>query len=192
MAKSGNMSTRGWKALRNFADGSCGIYALLQAYLILHGASPADAEGAFSANKFGCIRQLVRLCREATVEAGAGLDPTTTFGVPDMAGGAATSTSNPDDLDTPEKWRTAILNVGGDDDPTRGWYDQIAMRAFAEILRITSQVQTVQKISEGDYSWYLAVDQSGPVRASVLILWSGRSHYEVVVRDVSFMLFAKY
>lgn len=183
MAKSGNRSTRGWKALRNFADGSCGIYALLQAHLILRGVHPRNAERVFSKVKTTGISELLRLCREATVQANEGSDPSTF--VATGAGGAASPASGGNDLTTPEDWTAEILNVGGEDDPTRGWYDERAMLLLAKILMIESGIQVVQKISQGGGSWFQTVDFSGPVSAQVLILWSGGCHYEVVVRSVS-------
>lgn len=184
MAKSGNRSTRGWKALRNFADGSCGIYALLQAYLILQGVHPRTAERLFSEIKTAGISDLIRLCREATVQANEGSDPAT-FVVPTGAGGAASPASDRNDLATPGDWAAEILNVGGEHDSTRGWYDERAILLLARILGIQSGMQVVCKTSEGDGSWFQSVDFSGPVRAQVLLLWSGGCHYEVVVRSVS-------
>ena len=181
MAKSGTTSTRSWKVLRNFADGSCAIYSLLQAYLFLHGVSPQDAQRAFTGNPTPTMRehvyQLVRLCREATVRAVDESDGTWSVET-SGAGGSAPPAHHDDDLATFAAFRTAILNVGG-------WYDQRAIRLLAEILGIESSVQIVCKRSRGKGSWYETVDGSGEVRAPVLLLWSGRCHYECVVPNVS-------
>lgn len=185
MAKSGNMSTRGWRALRNFADGSCGIYALLQAYLLLQGVHPQTAERVFTEHKVMGVSELIRLCCEATVQANEGSDPSF-FVVATGAGGAATlPASGSNDLATPVEWTAEILNIGGGGDSSRGWYDQRAMLLFARILGVESYVQVVCKTSEGGGSWYQSVDYAGPARAQVLILWSGGCHNEVVVRSVS-------
>lgn len=157
----------------NFADGSCGIYALLQALLILQGVHPRTAERLFTGMKTTGKPDLIRLCREATAQANEGSDPATFVG-PTGAGGAASPASHRNDLATPGDWTTEILNVGGEHDPTRVWYDERAMLLLARILGIQSGVQ-VQ-----------TVDFSGPVRAQVLLLlWSGGCHNEVVVRSVS-------
>ncbi|CAN0273984.1 unnamed protein product, partial [Ectocarpus sp. 8 AP-2014] len=112
MAKSGHRSTRGWNAHRNFADGSCGIYAVLQAYLILQGVQPRTAERVFTGIKtMGGPPELIRLCREATVQANEGSDPSLV--VPTGAGGAASPASDRNDLATLGDRTAEILNVGG-------------------------------------------------------------------------------
>lgn len=188
MVKSGTTSTRGWNVLRNFADGSCAIYSVLQAYLFLNGEHHHDVERAFAESPTPALRQhireLVRLCRQATARSIDETDGTwgdgTTF-----SGEQASPESLDDDLSTLAAFKGTILNIGGEDDPTKGWYDSRAVLLLAKILRV--EVTVVRKISSGRGSWYEAVDGSDISRAPVLLLWSNRIHYEAVVPTVSVM-----
>lgn len=186
MAKSGTTSTRYWRVLRNFADGSCAIYSVLQAYLFLNGEHHHDAERAFTGNPAPAllqhIRELVRLCRQATARSIDETDGTwgdgTTF-----SGERASTESLREDLSTFAAFKETILNIGGEDDSSKGWYDSRALLLLAKILGI--EVKVVRKISKGRASWYQAVDGPDIGRAPVLLLWSGRNHYEAVVPNVS-------
>ncbi|CAM9769728.1 unnamed protein product [Ectocarpus sp. 6 AP-2014] len=182
MVKSGTVSTRYWRVLRNFADGSCAIYALMQGYLFLNGEHHQDAERVFTGQPTPAlrehIRQLVRLCRQATARNIDDSDPSWVVGTT-VEGGSASRASRGADLTTTAAFREAILNVDGEGDPMRGWYDERAVLLLAKVIGI--EVQVVRKISNRGGSWYETVDGTGPVRAPVLLLWSGRIHYETMV-----------
>lgn len=186
MATDGRTSTKRWRVLRNLADGSCGIYASLQAFMILRGVHPRHAENAFASNKATSVRHLVRLCREATVKAcESARDPDTR--VPRNTTGARARARDNEELSPIgfREWKETILNEGGEGDRGRGWYDQRAILLLLECLGIKSQVQLVVKSPPGRYSSYR--DAGGPATpppARVLIEWIGGCHFGVVVHNV--------
>lgn len=175
LARNKRTFTKGWRMLHNFADGSCGIYACLQACLIVQGVRPRHAETAFTGKKTSAVRHLVRLCRAATVGASG---PTNYPGTSDI------EDQNPTKLG---KWEEAILDVGGEDDAASGWYDEKAILLLLGCLGLRSRVQLVVKtdIHEDSYSTYTDVGGSStPIYAQVLIEWIGGCHFGVVVHNV--------
>lgn len=91
------------------------------------------------------IRQLVRLCRQATARSINESDLSWVVGTSGAGESAspASPASRGDDLSTPAAFRATVLNVGGEDDPMRGWYDNRAV-LLTEILHI--EVQVMRKI----------------------------------------------
>lgn len=186
MGVSGTVENNKWTELSNLGDGSCGIYSVLQAYLIIQGVWPQDAEAAFSSTMTPAIRQLVRLCRTATVEALSNtLDPDVVAGSETVAGGALVANnraSDTEDLRTRDTWVETIL-------ADNSWYDFRAVVLLEDCFGIKSHVQMVRKIVDGRCVKLVDVDgHSTPVRANVLILWGHHGqHFSVLVRKGSFV-----
>ncbi|CBJ31647.1 hypothetical protein Esi_0270_0041 [Ectocarpus siliculosus] len=164
------------------SDSSSSTAQRAEGYLFLNGEHHQDTERVFTGQPTPAlrehIRQLVRLCRQATARNIDDSAPSWVVGTT-VEGGSASRASRRADLTTPAAFREAILNVDGEGDPMRGWYDERAVLLLAKIIGI--EVQVVRKISNRGGSWYETVDGTGPVRAPVLLLWSGRIHYETVV-----------
>lgn len=126
-----------WQRFKNFGDGSCGPYSVLQHFLVLrYGMHPRDVESIFSSEKTGDILELVRLCRKVTVRMGKTIYPDDlTFGA--FTGGDERGKMESDQrhLDTREAWEKAMF----EDD---GHFDLRAMDLLAFCLGMESKVVT--------------------------------------------------
>lgn len=131
MAKSRNMQQRAesrianfyeWRKIRNMGMGSCGIFSVIQAVLVmLFRMHPRDAEKIFSSENAQALQHLVQLCRETIVRAamegdddliftvGRVVDPAALAGGGEATDGHAGGATDLAELHTPEAWTVAVL-----------------------------------------------------------------------------------
>ena len=173
MARSRNMKQRGesklanfyeWRKICNMGMGSCGIFSLIQALLVMRArVHPSVAEKTFSPEKARGVQPLVGLCRQTIVRAaeraGAGEDGFFTDGrVTDsgaLAGGGeatdgyAGGATDREELHTIGAWMDGMLKHNEQ-------LDFRAMMLLAEALKI--KVQIVTQMTDGENSVLRDVD----------------------------------
>lgn len=162
-----------WQRFKNFADGSCGPYALLQRFLVLvHGMHPRDAESIFSSKKTPAIGRLVHVCREVTVRAGQTmLDDEEVFGAYTGGGARMERASDVRDLDSRGAWEQDILK-------DNGYFDTRAMVLLAKCLGMESRIVT-ERGSLTDIDGL-----TDPLERAGCVLHEG-NHFEFMVYQVS-------
>ncbi|CAB1097167.1 unnamed protein product [Ectocarpus sp. CCAP 1310/34] len=162
-----------WKALVNPADGSCGLYSMLQ--LLLMNKRSMSASGAEWAIRRAAgtpeMRELLMLCRRSIVNyVRASPDFELFF---DDEGRASTDIFTTAELISLVDWEGAILKEGS-------YIDGIAVLVLGRIFGIPS-VRIVHEVSCGGLADHFSpVD---PVKATgqPTVLHSGGTHFEAVV-----------
>lgn len=164
-----------WKVIVNPADGSCGIYTLLQLLLVEErGMSASEAEGAIRlAAGTSEMRELLMMCRRRVVEH--------LRGSPDLAlffedeGDAGSDIFTTAELKSLEEWMKATLKECS-------YIDGIAVLALGRIFGIPDVRIVYEVPGVGLVDCFNPNDAVEPT-GQPTVLWSGGVHFEAVVPD---------